>query len=197
MTIKAADLPSIVGFLTELDRLKLVYRRSYARDLSRRENSAEHSWHLAMAVLTFASEMDLPIDVPHTVAMALAHDVCEIDGGDVSVYDPNRQHKQAEELACMDRIAGFSPSFAQRLRDLWLEYEAKETLESQWLHVFDRLMPFVVNIATEGRAWREDGIRKSQVLKVHEFIGPIAPEIHAWIVAEIEACVRRGWLADA
>jgi putative hydrolase of HD superfamily len=193
----SADLASIVSFLTELDRLKLVYRRSYARDLSRRENSAEHSWHLAMAVLTFASERDLPIDVPHTVAMALAHDVCEIDGGDISVYDPRREHKQAAELACMNRIADYSPSFARQLRELWLEYEAQETPESQWLHVFDRLMPFVVNISTEGRAWREDGIRKSQVLGVHEFIRSIAPEIHEWVVGEVEACVRRGWLIDA
>jgi len=191
------DVASIAAFLTELDRLKLVYRRSYARDLSRRENSAEHSWHLAVAVLTFASEMDLPIDVPHTVAMALAHDVCEIDAGDVSVYDPNYKDKEAAELACVNRIAGFSPSYAQRMRELWLEYEAQETAESRWLRVFDRLMPFMVNIATEGRAWREDGIRKSQVLGVHEFIRSIAPDIHAWVVGEIDLCVRRGWLADA
>lgn len=192
-----ADLPGIVAFLTELDRLKLVYRRAYARDFSRRENSAEHSWHLAMAVLTFAPEMNLPIDVPHTVAMALAHDVCEIDGGDVSIYDPNHKDKEAAEAACVNRLAGYPPSFAQQIRELWLEYEAQETPESRWLHVFDRVMPFMMSLATEGRAWREDGIRKSQVLKVHEFIGSIAPEIHAWIVGEIDACVRRGWLADA
>src|SRR5205085_5451713 len=104
--LKAPDLPPIVAFLTELDRLKLVYRRSYARDLSRRENSAEHSWHLAMAVLTFASEMDLPIDVPRTVEMALAHDVCEIDADDVSVYERNAQERAVTELACVNRLAG-------------------------------------------------------------------------------------------
>lgn len=181
----------------ELDRLKLVYRRSYARDCSRRENSAEHSWHLAMAVLTFAPELNLPIDVPRTVAMALAHDVCEIDGGDVSIYAPNYEDREAAELACVNRLAGFSPSFARGMRELWLEYEAQETAESRWLRVFDRLMPLMVNIATEGRAWREDGIRKSQVLKVHEFIRTIAPDIHAWVEREIDACVRRGWLVDA
>lgn len=195
--MKAPDLPPIVAFLSELDRLKLVYRRSYARDLSRRENSAEHSWHLAMAVLTFAAEMDLPIDVPRTVEMALAHDVCEIDAGDVSVYQRDSKERAVTELACVNRLAGFSPLFAQRMRELWLEYEAQETPESRWLKVFDRIMPFIVNIASDGRAWRDDGIRKSQVLGVHEFIRDIAPGIHAWIVAEVELCVRRGWLVDA
>ena len=192
-----ADVASIVAFLAELDRLKLVYRRSYARDGSRRENSAEHSWHLAMAVLTFASERDLPIDVPHTVAMALAHDVCEIDGGDVSIHDPNYKAREAAELACVNRIAEFPPSFARQIRELWTEYEAQETLESRWLRAFDRLMPFIVNVASGGRAWREDGIRKSQVLKVNEPIRATAPDVYAWMVGQVDECVRRGWLIDA
>jgi putative hydrolase of HD superfamily len=83
------------------------------------------------------------------------------------------------------------------MRELWLEYEAQETAESRWVRVFDRLLPFIVNLATEGRAWREHGIRKSQVLKVHEPIRVQAPEIFSWMSREIDECVRRGWLADA
>ncbi|HEX4331328.1 MAG TPA: HD domain-containing protein [Usitatibacter sp.] len=194
---QAGDLASIVSFLTELDRLKLVYRKSYVRDLSRHENSAEHSWHLAIALLTFAPDMKLPIDVAHAVEMALVHDVCEIDGGDVSVYDPNYKDKEIAERACVDRLAGFSPAFAKRMRELWLEYEAQETLESRWVRVFDRLMPFIVNLATQGRTWREQGIRKSQVLKVHEPIRVLAPDIFTWMASEIDESVRRGWLVDA
>jgi putative hydrolase of HD superfamily len=167
------------------------------RDLSRHENSAEHSWYLAMALLTFAPELELPIDLPHAVTMALAHDVCEIDGGDISVYDPNRDAKEAAERACVDRLAAFPSAFAQQIRELWLEYEAQETLESRWVRVFDRLTPFIVNLATEGRTWKDQGIRKSQVLEVHGFIAALAPEVFEWMEREIDRCVQRGWLIDA
>jgi putative hydrolase of HD superfamily len=196
MAVARADLASIVSFLTELDRLKLVYRKAYVRDLSRHENSAEHSWHLAIALLTFAPELDLPIDVARAVSMALVHDVCEIDGGDVSVYDPGYKDKELAERACIDRLAAYPPAFASRMRELWLEYEAQETIESRWVRVFDRVMPFIVSLATQGRAWRDQGIRKSQVLKVHEPIRQLAPDIFAWMAGEIDECVRRGWLID-
>lgn len=189
-------LPAVVAFLTDIERLKLVSRKAYVSDLSRRENSAEHSWHLAMGLLTLARELDLPIDVNKALVMALIHDTCEIDAGDSPVYGPERPDQHEAELACIDRLCLHGVAFGDEMRALWLEYEAQESLESRWVKVLDRVMPFVVNLATEGRNWREQAIRRSQVLKVSQPVRDHAPEIYAWMEKRIEDCVAAGWLLE-
>jgi putative hydrolase of HD superfamily len=187
----------IAAFLVDLEKLKQVTRTAYVSDLSRHENSAEHSWHLAMGLLTLARELDLQIDVSRAVLMALAHDVCEIDAGDVSVYDPEHSWKAEHERACLDRLAGQGLKWGAEIRELWLEYETQATAESRWVKVMDRVMPFLVNLATEGRAWRDRGISRSQVLAVNEVVRQQAPDLFAWMQPQIEACVEKGWLRDA
>ncbi len=190
-------LPAIVAFLTELERLKLVYRKAYVSDLSRRENSAEHSWHLALGLLSIARELDLEIDVPKALVMALIHDTCEIDAGDTPIYGGVRPDQHDREQECIDRLAGYGVQFGFELRDLWNEFEAQQTPESRWVKVLDRLMPFIVNLAAEGRNWREQAVARSQVLAVSEPVRRYAPEIFDWMRGRIEECVRNGWLRDA
>lgn len=136
-------LPAIAAFLIDLERLKLVSRKAYVSDLSRRENSAEHSWHLAIGLLTIAHELDLEIDLSKALVMALIHDTCEIDAGDSPVYGPVRHDQFEAELACVNRLSAHDVKFGKKLRELWLEYEAQETRESRWVRVMDRVMPFV------------------------------------------------------
>ena len=95
-------LPALAAFLIDLERLKLVPRRAYVSDLSRRENAAEHSWHLALGLLALSRELDLEIDLNKALAMALIHDTCEIDAGDSPVYGPGRPDQYTAELACVD-----------------------------------------------------------------------------------------------
>src|SRR6187399_110783 len=149
------DYPAIAAFLIYVERLKLVQRKAYVSDLSRRENSAEHSWHLALGLLTVAHELKLDIDIHKALVMALIHDVCEIDAGDTPVYGPERPGKYEAELKCVQRLEAHGLAMGTLLRELWLEYEAQETVESRWVRVLDRLMPFLVNIATQGRNWKE------------------------------------------
>ena len=189
-------LPAVVAFLTDLERLKLVSRKAYVSDLSRRENSAEHSWHLAVGLLTLAHELDLDIDLNKALVMALIHHTCEIAAGDSPVYGPARHDQYEAERACIDRLSSHSVKFGQSLRQLWLEYEAQETRESRWVKVMDRVMPFVVNLATQGQNWKDQSIRRSQVLKINKPIQDHAPEIYAWMEERIEECVRVGWLID-
>lgn len=191
------QLPAIVAFLTDLERLKLVSRRAYVSDLSRRENSAEHSWHLALGLLTIAHELDLPIDLHKALVMALIHDICEIDAGDTPVYGAHRPDQHDAELRCIQRLASHGVAFGPTLHDLWLEYEAQESLESRWVKVLDRVMPFIVNLATQGQNWKEQSISRSQVLRVSQPVRDHAPEIYQWMVERIEGCVRDGWLLDA
>jgi len=190
-------LPAIAAFLTDLERLKLVARRAYVSDLSRRENSAEHSWHLALGLLTIARELDLQIDLGKALVMALIHDVCEIDAGDTPVYGPARADQQLAERQCIERLAAHDVQFGATLRELWLEFEAQQTTESRWVKVLDRVMPFIVNLASQGRNWKEQSICRSQVLRVSEPVQRHAPEIHAWMVERMDECVRQGWLRDA
>jgi putative hydrolase of HD superfamily len=184
-------------FLIDLERLKLVQRRAYVSDLSRRENSAEHSWHLALGLLALARELDLEIDVNKALVMALIHDTCEIDAGDSPLYAPIRHDQYEAELACVNRLSGYDLRFGQELRDLWLEYEAQESRESRWVKVMDRVMPFIVNLATQGRTWKEQSVRRSQVLMISKPVLDHAPEIHAWMTERMDECVKAGWLIDA
>lgn len=191
-----ARMPAVAAFLVELERLKLVARRAYVSDLSRRENPAEHSWHLAMGLLTLARELDVEMDLDKALVMALIHDVCEIDAGDSPAYGPARPDQHEAELACIDRLASHDVKFAATLRELWLEYEAQESRESRWVKVMDRVMPFIVNLACGGQNWKDQSIRRSQVLKVSECVRDHAPEIHAWMERRLEECVAAGWVVD-
>jgi 5'-deoxynucleotidase YfbR-like HD superfamily hydrolase len=189
-------LPAVVAFLTDLERLKLVPRKAYVSDLSRRENSAEHSWHLALGLLTLARELDLDIDLNRALVMALIHDVCEIDAGDSPAYGPARPDQHVAELACIDRLATHRVRFGADLRALWLEYEAQQSRESRWVKVLDRVMPFIVNLATQGQNWKDQAIRRSQVLAVSQPVRDHAPEVYAWMEERSRECVAAGWLID-
>ena len=190
-------ISTLAAFLTDIERLKLVQRRAYVSDRSRRENSAEHSWHLAMGLLAIANELELKIDLHKALVMALIHDTCEIDAGDTPVYGPARSDQHAAELRCIERLAAHGLRFGPTLRELWLEYEAQISLESRWVRVLDRFMPFIVNLATQGTNWKEQSVSRSQVLRVSEPVREHAPEIYAWMTRRIQECVETGWLLDA
>jgi putative hydrolases of HD superfamily len=189
-------LPAVIDFLTEVERLKLVPRRAYVSDCSRRENSAEHSWHLSVGLLALACELSPPIDMHKALVMALIHDICEIDAGDTPAYGPARPEQPESERLCVERLAGCGISFGPRLKDLWLDYEAQQSPESRWVKALDRLMPFIVNLATQGRNWKEQCVSRSQALRVSQPIREVAPEIYEWLVQRTVQCVQDGWLRE-
>jgi putative hydrolase of HD superfamily len=189
-------MQNIYSILIELDKLKSTYRRSYITGLSRNENSAEHSWHLAMALLALKDMMPAEVNIDHALRIALAHDVCEIGPGDVSIHSPDRSKKAIEEKAYMEEFAAEHQGFALEIKALWEEYEARQTLESRWVEVVDRLLPFLLNIATEGKVWREENLGKSRIIEINAPIAKTAPELYAWLLTEIEKAVQKGWLLD-
>jgi putative hydrolases of HD superfamily len=187
----------LVAFLTDVERLKLVSRKAYVSDMSRRENSAEHSWHLALGLVAIAQELGLKIDLHKALIMALIHDLCEIDAGDTPAFGPRRPDQHEAELRCIQRIGGYDLAFTSSLHELWLEYEAQVSVESRWVRVLDRLMPFIVNLSTQGINWKEQSVSRSQVLRVSQPVREHAPEIYHWMVGRVEDCVKAGWLIDA
>jgi 5'-deoxynucleotidase YfbR-like HD superfamily hydrolase len=160
-------------FILEVDRLKEVYRQSYVLYSDRHENSAEHSWHLAVAALLLAEHADEPIDTARVIRMALVHDLVEIDAGDTFIYDTaGNLEKAAKEEKAADRIFGLLPS-GQRdeWRALWNEFEQRETAEAKFANALDRLLPVLHNYFTECRSWKEHGITREQALLKNAAIG--------------------------
>ena len=187
----------LAAFLSDVERLKLVKRKAYVSDMSRRENSAEHSWHLALGLVAIAHELNLKIDLHKALVMALIHDVCEIDAGDTPAFGPSRPDQHEAELRCMQRLAAYDLALSSSLHELWLEYEAQVSVESRWVKVLDRLMPFIINLSTQGINWKEQSVSRSQVLRVSQPVCEHAPEIYEWMAERVEECVKAGWLVDA
>ena len=163
-----------LAFIMELDKIKNITRQTYISDGSRKENDAEHSWHLALMCFVLAEYSNEPIDVLKTMKMVLMHDVIEIDAGDTYAYDvEGNKTKRERELRAAERIYAILPDEqAKEYRALWDEFEAMETPEAKFANVLDKLQPLLLNDTTNGIAWEEHGIKASQVLKrnarVHE-----------------------------
>ncbi len=190
------DLESAMGFFMEADRLKSVERRNRLADGSRRENTAEHSWHLGIGALVMAPFASEPIDVGTAVAMALVHDIVEIDAGDTFAYDEaeGAATKQAREQAAADRLFAMLPADTGcRFRDLWDEYERGDTAEARFVMAIDRLAPMLLNLAEGGSTWREYGITRSRVIARNgKHIELSLPEAWIIVLAQLDAAAVAG-----
>jgi len=185
-------------FILEVDKLKNIYRQSYVSDGSRHEEDADHSWHLALMALLLSEHANSDIDVLKTIGMVLIHDIVEIDAGDTYAYDSkgNTTKREREEKAA-DRIFNILPGDqAVYLRELWEEFEAYETMEAKFAHVLDNAQPLMLNNATNGKAWREHQIKKSQVMKRNEKVNTGSESIWEFLEGIIEDNVKKGNLID-
>jgi putative hydrolase of HD superfamily len=190
-------LANITDFFLELDALKLINRRTYIDGGARVENSAEHSWHLAMACWSISRTLGIKLSEEKLLKLALVHDLGEIDAGDTFLYSNDRSNAHKAERECVKRLESHSGNGLSDLSQLWEEQETGKSIETKLLKAVDRLLPFLHNISSQGKTWQELGIKKSQVLKAHAFIAGDFPEIHAWMLDKIQLAVRKGWLVDS
>jgi putative hydrolases of HD superfamily len=156
-----------IKFILEVDKLKSILRRTYLVHTDRAENSAEHSWHLAIMAILLAEHANEPVDLAKVMKMVLVHDIVEIDAGDTYFYDVAAGMDKAErEQTAADRIFGLlPPDQAQELRGLWDEFEKGESPEARFAVALDRFMPQLHNYHTQGRSWAEHGITADRVLE--------------------------------
>lgn len=176
----------------ELDKLKTVLRRTMLTDLSRRENSAEHSWHLTlMAVLLHEHACD-GVDLLRVMKMLIVHDVVEIDAGDTFAYDAaGYADKEEREHAAADRLFGLLPDdLATELRALWDEFEEGTTADAGFAVALDRLHPLLQNLHTQGGTWRSHGVTLQQVLIRMQPIQAACPTLWVWV----EDKLRNVWV---
>ena len=154
-------------FALEADKEKRIGRQTYLSNGAEKENDAEHAWHAALMAILLGEYSNEKIDLLKTVTMLLIHDMVEIDAGDTYAYDDNAKQTQRErEEKAADRIFGMLPDDQRdRLRGLWEEFEAARTPEAKFARTMDNIQPAMLNCATDGRAWKEKGVKLSQILE--------------------------------
>ncbi len=197
--VPALDFGSMtqtIQFLMEIDKLKSVQRRTKVMGTQRQENSAEHSWHFAIAALSLAPYASDEVDIQRVIQMALLHDIVEIDAGDVMVYDlAARAAIHDQEVAAAKRLFGILPE-PQRgvFTALWQEYEAGESADARFALVLDRCMPMLMNLHNGGQSWVENDISLQQVLDRNTMIADIHPDLWHYLEQHLQDAQRKGWL---
>lgn len=186
-----------IEFILEIDQLKQVLRQSLLTGDRRRENDAEHSWHLCLMAVVLAEYAADEIDLFSTLKMLVIHDLVEIDAGDTFAYDTEAHaDKEEREQEAAERIFNLLPSDqARELRNLWDEFERQQTPEARYAAALDRLQPMLLNFHTRGEVWRRHGIGRSQVHDYNRHMENGAPALWSYTRDMIERSVKEGILA--
>lgn len=186
-------LQAQLAFLLEMDKMKNIRRQTYVLHENRKENDAEHAWHLAMLALVLHEYAKEPVDLKTVLATVLIHDVVEIDAGDTYAYDEaGNATKAAREQKAADRLFGLLPAEqGNGLRRLWEDFEAGSTPEARFAAALDRIQPLLLNYTKGGLSWQEHGTKRSQVAgrmqpisDGSEQLGSLAAQIIAQAAAE-------------
>jgi putative hydrolase of HD superfamily len=187
-----------VTFLLEADQLKSILRRTPLVDNSRQENSAEHSWHLALAALVLQEYAPAGTDVMHAARLVIVHDLVEIDAGDTFAYDAAHHETKAErERAAADRIFGLLPTDQEaQFRAWWDEFEALQTPASRFANSLDRLQPLLLNMFSGGGSWTSHRVSRSQVLHRMHPIQLWMPEAWTFVLDIIERACTGGMIVE-
>lgn len=187
-----------LAFLVEADRLKGVLRQTTLCDGSRRENSAEHSWHLGLMATVLAQHAGPGIDAVRVLRMLLVHDLVEIDAGDTFAYDTAANADREErELRAAERIFGLlPPSQGDELRSLWQEFETQATPEARVAVALDRLQPLLSNHHSGGGSWKAHGVSRAQVLRRMEPIRSALPALWPDVEAIVEQNCSLGYIRE-
>ncbi len=188
-----------IRFIVEIDKLKQIVRQSWLTDGSRRENSVEHSWHLAMMAMVLAEHANNPdIDMFRVIKMVLIHDIVEIDAGDTFLYDQeNTESKRDREIAAADRIFALLPADQEAaFRALWEEFEARNTRTAKFAYALDRLQPMLHNVITKGKAWQTHGITISQVIDKNRPMEEGSAILWEYISGLLDEAVEQGYIAE-
>ena len=193
---KNIRLDQQLRFTAEIDKMTSILRRTMLVDGSRRENDAEHSWHIAVMALIFEEYAVKPVDISRAVKMCVVHDLIEIYAGDTFAYDAAGNADKAErEAASADKLFAQLPAEqGAGIRALWEEFDAMQTPDAKYAACMDRLQPFLHNTLTGGHTWVESGTARASVEKRMSIIKDFMPEVYKWVEKNIDNAVAQGWL---
>lgn len=188
-----------LSFIAEIDKLKGVYRQTFLMDASRRENTAEHSWHIALFAVLMLEYAELPRpDLNRVIRMLLLHDIVEIDAGDTFAYDAvGYEDKEAREQAAARRLFGMLPDDqAEEWTQLWREFEEGKTAEAHYANAIDRLLPLLHNYYTGGVSWVQHSISRAQVIRRIAPVEKSAPALWPFAMELLDRAVAQGLLKE-
>ncbi len=186
-----------IDFVTEVDKLKQIYRQTILLDRSRNENDAEHTWHMALAAIVLAEHADeANLDMLRTLKMIMVHDLVEIDAGDTFAYDDQGYLDKAErEQRAAARIFGLLPDGqGDELRALWDEFEESSSPEAKFANAVDTLMPMLHNCITEGQQWQKRGVTSDKVLARNQRVKDGSSVLGSYLEQLIHDAVNKGHL---
>ncbi|WP_100657128.1 HD domain-containing protein [Alteromonas flava] len=194
------DIEQQLAFILELDKLKAVQRKAMIKcDNNRYENSAEHSWHIALMAQVLVPYAEKPVNIARVTTMLLLHDIVEIDAGDTFAFAPEDAlaAQEAKEVQAAERIFGLLPKSqeAQYLA-LWLEFEAAQTDDAQFAKAMDRILPLVQNMQNNGGSWAQNQVAKHQVIARNQYLEEAAPKLWLYALGQIEIACANGWLIE-
>ena len=184
-------------FTAEIDKMTSVLRRTMLLDKSRRENDAEHSWHIAVMALLFEEYASEPVDIGHAIKMCVVHDLIEIYAGDTFAYDVegNKSKADREEKAADKLFALLPEEQGAYIRALWEEFDGMGTADSKYAACLDRIQPFFHNTLTEGHTWVESGTTdRAAVEKRMSMVKEFMPKVYPWVEKNIDNAIAKGWL---
>lgn len=184
-------------FTVEIDKMTDVLRRTMLINKSRRENDAEHSWHIAAMAMLFSEYAVEPVDVGRAVMMCVVHDIVEIEADDTFAYDVQANLGKAErEKEAADKIFSKLPEDqGKMIRSLWEEFDAKETADAKFAACLDRIQPFLHNMLTDGHTWGNGRVGREAVEKRMAIVKEFMPTVYQWMLPNLDHAVKMGWLA--
>ena len=187
-----------MDFILEVDKVKNIIRQTYLADGNRKENDAEHSWHLALMAVLLKEYANEDVDLGKVIPMVLVHDLVEIDAGDTYAYDEAAAaDKDEREQKAAERVFGLLPKDqGEWLKGLWEEFEAYETQEAKFAHMLDNSQPLFLNDASKGKSWSEHGVKKSQIYKRNRRTGEGSEKIWEYMQTLIEKHIQLGNVID-
>ena len=196
--IQMERLKKQLDFILEVDKVKNIVRQTYLSDGKRKENDAEHSWHLALMAVLLKEYSNEEVKLERVIPMVLIHDLVEIDAGDTYAFDEvGKMTQSSREREAADRIFGMLPDDqGQRFRLLWEEFEAYETPEARFAHMLDNCQPMFLNDATNGRSWEEHHVKKSQIYSRNSKTGEGSEIIWKYMQGIVEKHISLGHIID-
>ena len=185
-------------FIVEIDKVKNIFRQTYLADGERKENDAEHSWHIALMAYLLQEYSEEPVDVPKVMLMVLIHDLVEIDAGDTYAYDSEgAKTKREREVKAAERIFGILPEDQRAyLRELWDEFEEYETADAKYAHLLDNFQPLLLNDASNGKSWKEHVVQKEQIYKRNKRIPETSEQVWKKMQDIIQKHIDRGHVKE-
>lgn len=194
--IKNEKIHNQIKFAITIDEMKNIFRRNLLADGSRRENDAEHSWHLAMLAMILEEYSAEKVDIERVLKIALIHDLIEVYAGDTFAYDAKgNEDKHEREIQAAEKLFGMlDPVQGAEIRGLWDEFEAMETAESKYANAIDRIQPLILNYLTDGHTWKMGDVTSDKIYKRMDIIRTATPELWHIVEGIINTSIKAGIL---